>query len=87
MLNILDEKNIRTVDSIEKEYKNCNFIITYYTNLENPSGYLYCVSTSDDSYNEICKIANDFAKKNIPSILMGSYNNGGSLGVQYEIKE
>ena len=86
MLNILDEKEIRTSESIENEYKHCKFILTDYSGLENPSGRLYCVSTSDESYREICRIANQFARQNIPSILMGSYDNGGGPGVQYEVE-
>ena len=40
MLNILDEKEIRTSESIENEYKHCKFILTDYSGLENPSGRL-----------------------------------------------
>ena len=86
MLHVLDEKVIRSAENIENEYRDCKYVLTNYTNLENPEGYLYCVSTSDDSFDEICRIANQFSKDNVPSILMGSYNNGGGLGVQYEIK-
>lgn len=87
MLQVLDEKELRSADSIEEEYQDCKYLITNYTSLEDPSGYLYCVSTSNDSYHEICKIKNDFARKQVPCMLMGSYNNGGGFGVQYEIKE
>ncbi|MBQ6734328.1 MAG: hypothetical protein IJR00_05390 [Lachnospiraceae bacterium] len=87
MLQILDEKELRSADSIEDEYKNCKYILIGFNSVEDPTGYLYCVSTSDESYHDICSIKNDFARRRIPCMLRGSYNNGGGLGVQYEIKE
>ena len=86
MFQVLDERELRTMDSIEKEYADSKYVMTNYTNLENPEGYLYCVSTSEDSFDEICRVANQLSRDNVPCILMGSYNNGGGLGLQYEVK-
>ena len=86
MLKMLDEKVKRTPEDIEKEYKYCKYIIVLndFDNLQDPEGYLYCVSTSQDSFHDICVIAHRLAKDRVPCILMGSYDNWGDFGVQYE---
>ncbi|MBR0092391.1 MAG: hypothetical protein IJP92_11895 [Lachnospiraceae bacterium] len=87
MLQILDEKERRTTDSIENQYKDCKYILTNYTDLEEPEGYLYCVSSSDDSFTELFDVADRLEDAHIPFIIMGSYNRGGAPFIQYEIKE
>ena len=85
MLQILDEKTARTPENIEKEYKNCKYIITDYGDLQNPNGFLYCVSSSSDSFDEITRKMYEMTKTGIQCMLLGSYNNGGAVGVQYEV--
>ena len=82
ILKILDEKTKRTPKDIESQYPNCKYVLTHVTDLENVSGYLYCVSSDRGSLLDACKIAEDREG----SIVMGSYNDGGAIGVQYEIK-
>ena len=75
MLSILDEKEQRTAESVEQQYAHCTYILTNYTDLENPKGNLYCVSTSNETYTDICRILDELGKESIPSILMGSYDS------------
>lgn len=55
MLKILDEKILRTDEEIENQYEDCKYlyIIDNYDKLLDHSGYLYCVSTAEDSYEEL----------------------------------
>ena len=87
MLKILDEKEMRTEQSVEQEYKGCMFILTNYTDLQDPKGYLYCISVDRDSYHEICRKAHELEKKDIPCILGGSYNDTVGPGIVYEMEE
>ncbi len=87
MLKILDEKIRKTPENIEKEYPNCKYIITNFTDIQNMDGYLYCISADNDSFYDICVVQENLEKKGIPSYLLGSYNNGGAFGVQYEVKQ
>ena len=49
---------------------------------------IYIVSCADnDSFYDICVMQENLEKKGIPSYLLGSYNNGGAFGVQYEVKQ
>ena len=86
MLNILDEKIKRTPEEIEHLYPNSKYILTNYGDIQYPSGNLYCVSESKDSYMEICEQADRFVSEGVPCMLSGSYNNWGDIGVQYEKK-
>ncbi len=50
------------------------------------SGYLYCVSTSNESYTELYRERNKLRDEGKICVVGGSYNNGGAIGVQYEYK-
>ena len=85
MFTVLNESVTKTPEAIEKEYPNSKYILLNYGDIQNPRGNLYCVSTSSDSYRQICEAADEFSSRGIPCMLAGSYNNGGAFGVQYEI--
>ena len=89
MLKILDEKVLKTDDEIEELYKDCKYltIIDSYDKIADNDGYLYCVSTSDDSYMELIMERERLENMGKICVLGGSYNNGGAVGVQYEYKE
>ena len=86
MFTILNESEQKTPAAIEKEYPNCKYVLINFSNIQNPVGNLYCVSTSPDTYQEVCEAAEDFSSRGIMCMLSGSYNNGGAFGVQYEIE-
>lgn len=88
MLKILDEKVLKTDTEIRKQYKDCKYIyiIDSYDKVVDDEGYLYCVSTSDDSYRELIAERDKLEDEGKICVLRGSYNNGGSVGVQYELK-
>jgi len=88
MLKILDEKTLKNDYEIEEEYKDCKYlyIIDSYDKMIDHNGYLYCVSTSDDSFDELIDERDRLEEEGRICVLGGSYNNGGAIGVQYEYK-
>ena len=88
MLKILNEQILRTDDEIEDIYKDCKYvsIIDSYDKSGENSGYLYCVSTSEDSFDELIEERDRLEEEGKICVLGGSYNNGGAVGVQYEFK-
>ncbi len=88
MLKILDEKTLKNDYEIEEQYKDCKYlyIIDSYDKIVNHNGYLYCVSTSDDSFDELIDERDRLEEEGKICVLGGSYNNGGAVGVQYEYK-
>ena len=88
MLKILDEKTLKNDYEIEQQYKDCKYlyIIDSYDKIVDHNGYLYCVSTSDDSFDELIDERDRLGEEGRICVLGGSYNNGGAIGVQYEYK-
>ena len=88
MLKILNEQILRTDDEIEDIYKDCKYvsIIDSYDKIGENSGYLYCVSTSEDSFDELIDERDRLEEEGKICVLGGSYNNGGPVGEQYEFK-
>ena len=87
MLKILNEKVKKTPEDIEREYSNCKYILINYGDLQDPAGYLYCISESADTFDDISREIYNLTKKATQCMLLGSYENGGAVGVQYEIKK
>ncbi len=88
MLQILDEKVLRTDDEIEELYRNCKYlcIIDNYEKLADNNGYLYCVSTSAESFRQLISERDRLQKEGKCCVIGGSYNDGGAVGVQYEFE-
>ena len=88
MLKILNEKVLKSDMEIRSLYKDCKYvyIIDSYDKVVDDEGYLYCVSTSDDSYDELIDERDRLEDDGKICVLGGSYNKGGAVGVQYEIK-
>lgn len=86
MLRILDEKVKRTPEDIKKQYPDCKFLLLDITDIQNVSGYLYCISDSPETFSEICNKRREFFNKGVSGIVMGHYKSGGMIGVQYEVR-
>ncbi|MCI8972257.1 MAG: hypothetical protein HFH79_01495 [Lachnospiraceae bacterium] len=88
MLKILDEKVLKSDSEIRALYKDCKYVylIDSYDQVVDDAGYLYCISTSDDSYMELIHERDQLEENGKICVLGGSYNNGGAAGVQYEVK-
>lgn len=89
MLQILDEKVLKTDAEIETQYKNCKYLymIESYEKLVDDEGYLYCISTSEDSYKQFYQVRDRLRREGKICVVGGSYNNGGAIGVQYEVEK
>jgi len=87
MLKILDEKVLKTGDEIESMYRDCKYItiIDSYDKIADNDRYLYCVSTSNDSYMELIREREKLEDEGKICVLGGSYNNGGAVGVQVRV--
>ena len=79
MLKILNEKILKSDMEIRRLYKDCKYvyIIDSYDKVVDDEGYLYCVSTSDDSYDELIDERDRLEGDGKICVLGGNYNNGG----------
>lgn len=71
MLKILEERVLRTDDEIEREYKDCKYlyVIDSYDEIVEDKGYLYCVSTSSDSFDALHEMQEKFLKEGLEILL------------------
>lgn len=60
------------------------FVVEDMSDLANIRGYIAFVSSSSDTYNELIRVFNEY-KKHQQAMIIGSYENGGAVGVQYEM--
>lgn len=76
MLKILDEKILRTDSEIEELYEDCKYLCTIdsYDKLADNNRYLYCISTSEDSYDQLYEIRSRLMKEGKCCVIGGSYN-------------
>ena len=89
MLKILNEKTKTSCYEMSNRYPNCHYIYTIDSldSLGEHTGYLYCVSNSDDSFLELVDEESRLRDLGMLCVHAGSYNNGGGVGVQYEVVE
>lgn len=89
MLEVLDEKVKTSCYDMAYRYPNCRYlyIIDNLDSLMEHQGYLYCVSSSDESFSELVDAECRLREQGILCVHAGSYNNGGGVGVQYEVDE
>lgn len=82
MLQILDEKILRTDDEIESMYKDCKYIsiVDSYDRIADNNGYLYCISTSHESFTQLISESNKLREQGKCCVIGGSYNDGGAIG-------
>ena len=60
------------------------YIIDSYDRAVDDKGYLYCVSTSDESYMELIDVCVRLVDGGKFCVLRGSYNNGGAVAMDME---
>lgn len=89
MLQILDEKILTKDEEIENRYQNCKYLYTIDScdKLTDNEGYLYCISTSGNSYKQLYQMRDRLRKEGKICVVGGSYNNGGAVSVQYEFEK
>ncbi|MBR2215548.1 MAG: hypothetical protein IJ849_07305 [Selenomonadaceae bacterium] len=86
MLKMIEGKKIVPLEVARSEYPKTKkiFIVTDMANMSDIKGYLYMVSEDITSFDDLCQERYKLYDKGIQSIIIGSYENGGAIGVQYE---
>ena len=84
----LKEKNIQII-SINKATKSLNkekavFVITDLNDMVNIKGYIAYISKSTETRDKMVEYAREMSNSGKQTMLIGSYENGGAIGVQYE---
>ena len=80
MLNVINNDTLITEQEVKEKYPNSMYIMRDIKDVNNVAGVLVAVSTSKDSYRDICVLRKELADKGQDCALLGSYN-GGNIGV------
>ena len=83
MYKIFKDNTIVSEQEVRKKYPNSMYILKNVEDVNNVRGILIAVSTSRDSYRDICILRKKLADSKIDCALLGSYN-GGRIGVLNE---
>ena len=65
--------------------KKALFVVSDMSNMSDIKGYISCISDSADSYDALIEEYNHTKKEKKQAVIIGSYENGGAIGVQYEV--
>ena len=61
------------------------FIIDQETDMQDIKGHIVYVSQSIDTYDELIRQFNEHKMNSERAMVIGSYENGGAVGVQYTV--
>ena len=80
MFKIINDNRIISEQEVKRAYPNSMYILQDIKDVNDVKGILVAVSTTKDSYRDLCLLRKELSDKNIDCALLGSYN-GGNVGV------
>ena len=80
----------KTVTSLNDARKNIPkmkalFVVNDMSDMSNIKGYITYISDDEGSYNELIQELHRVKRDNKQAMIIGSYENGGAIGVQYSM--
>lgn len=89
MLKKVDNNRILSLNSAREQYPKSKilFLITDMSDMSDIQGTVFMVSDDNTSFNELCDENDKLTEQGKQTIIIGSYENGGGIGVQYELQQ
>lgn len=89
MLKKIDNNRILSINSAREQYPKSKilFLITDMSDMSDIQGTVFMVSEDNTSFNELCDENDKLKEQGKQTIIIGSYENGGGIGVQYELQQ
>ena len=89
MLKTVSDNTVMSINAVREQYPKSKilFIITDMTDMSDIQGTVFMISDDDGSFDELCSEDEKLRNEGKQTIILGSYENGGSISVQYEIHE
>ena len=87
MLRKIDNRQVISLHSARESYPKSKiiFVITDMSDMSDIKGRVVMVSDSDDSFDDLCIEDRELRNRGMQTIIAGSYENGGAIGVQYAV--
>ena len=88
MLRMIDNSKELSLGAARAQFPKSKliFVITDMSNISDIKGIVFMVSDDDASFDELCREDAKLRKQGKQTIIAGSYENGGAIGVQYEVR-
>lgn len=89
MLELIKSNKMESVRQIRALYPDCKVLVYEADTRMNPVIYakVYAVSRDGSSLSELCTLRNQLREQGLNPMIVGSYNTGGFVGVQYFKRE
>ena len=89
MLKKIDNNRILSINSAREQYPKSKilFLITDMSDMSDIQGTVFMVSEDNTSFNALCDENDKLKEQGKRTIIIGSYENGGGIGVQYELQQ
>ena len=89
MLKKIDNNRILSINSAREQYPKSKilFLITDMSDMSDIQGTVFMVSEDNTSFNELCHENDKLKEQGKRTIIIGSYENGSGIGVQYELQQ
>lgn len=87
MLKTMETKNVVSLNAARNQIPKMKalFVVQDMSDMSDIRGYISFVSESEDSYSALIREYNKMKRDNRQAMIIGSYENGGAIGVQYNM--
>ena len=87
MLTQVENKEIQSLGTARAQYPKSKiiFVVSDMSDMSDLKGSVFMVSDDDESFDELCIEDRKLRDQGFLTIIAGSYENGGAIGVQYTV--
>ncbi len=88
MLKRINDNTVLSLGVARARYPKSKiiFAITDMSDMSDIKGNVVMVSDNDESFDDLCSEDRKLRSQGVQTVIAGSYENGGAIGVQYEIR-
>ncbi len=85
MLKTIKDSEIHSLSYVRSLYPNCKILMSDVDSSKMPHtvGKIYAISTDAESMNELFALDRQLREKKVETLVIGSYTEGGFVGVQH----
>ena len=89
MLKKVDNSEVLSLNAVRNQYPKSKvlFLISDMSDMSDIQGTIFMVSEDNSSFSELCDENDRLKEQGKQTIIIGSYENGGGIGVQYEMQQ
>ncbi len=89
MLKKVDNSEVLSLNAARNQYPKSKvlFLISDMSDMSDIQGTIFMVSEDNSSFSELCDENDRLKEQGKQTIIIGSYENGGGIGVQYELQQ